>query len=425
MKIKDYHNWICNEIKESPLFTGLNITGIVINVFLVLIFLGFASGIRETAISQITKNIDLYTIEVSKQTKDLLHFNQFKKFATDQRVQQVIPVIYQYLDLRLYTQQPNDKVEEQENVFTLPVYVESHFSEAPNGKDLRTDYLKFTDGRELTKDDTDGIVVSRQLFNKIIASSDEVINTKNYQTHTLSLVLKKGNDKEKKFDCKIVGIAEKTSFDNILVYVSFPLAKEMDNWINDREVSNAIDYRDRNYERIDIVADNLKNLTSLRKDLNTDGYRTRSILDRIDNVNLVINVVRFIFFFIISISILISGFNLLITLTSYVLKRRKVIGTLKALGATDFQIQVIYILHSMYLCIVGIVIGTLFAQLLIIVTNIVLAKIDRFEDISLFRLQVHHIIGVGIVTIIIAIISALVPAKKSVSITPIETMRSS
>ena len=48
------------------------------------------------------------------------------------------------------------------------------------------------------------------------------------------------------------------------------------------------------------------------------------------------------FFLVFSVAIFIAGFNIVITLTSSVLKRKHDIGVLKSLGATNTQAQNIF-----------------------------------------------------------------------------------
>jgi ABC-type lipoprotein release transport system permease subunit len=433
MKLKDYVNWIRLEVKESKLFTILNIFGITANVILVLIFLALASGIKETALSTFTKDMDLYTIQVSKQSKSLLSLEEFQQFSNDPRVNQVVPVIFNFPQLRFYQENPNGKLKSttpmQKPVFSLPIYAESALVN-DRIQDSKLDDIDLVEGRKITSEDSNAIMVSQELFSKIVSSSNDLINLSNYQDKKLSLVITR-ESKESLFDCKIVGIisysgykdAEDINNENIRIYASFPLASKLDDLLIEQSSKNLTDYQNRQYQRIDIVTKNLSDLQTLRQELLNQGYSTLSVLDRLKGINVVLSVASFIFFFIIGFSVLISGFNLLITLTSYVLKRRREIGILKALGATDFQIESIYILHSLFLCFAGISLGLMMTLLLINICEFILSKFDRFKGMEIFKIEPFQVIIVIVISLILSILASLIPAKKSVSISPVEIMR--
>jgi hypothetical protein len=102
MRIGDYSAWIWNEIKESKRFTLLNVLGVWINICVVIVFLALASGIEDTTIQRITENMDLFTLEVTptRQGQDL-QFAEFSSLGQDPRVEQIVPILAQYVELGL------------------------------------------------------------------------------------------------------------------------------------------------------------------------------------------------------------------------------------------------------------------------------------------------------------------------------------
>jgi ABC-type lipoprotein release transport system permease subunit len=420
MRTIDYVNWVGNEIKGSKTFTLLNVTGVWINVCVLVLFFALALGIEETAISQITRNIDLFTIEVSTSKQASFTEQDFSQFEFDRRVLQVSPVLSSFGSLRIIS---DSSPQASETSFAEEdIYMESYFVKTKNQKaDLRTTYLEFIQGRGLSQQTPSGILISKSLFKKL-ASKNDTLSDSNYQDRSFELVIKRGDGQLRAFPCNIVGIAEHTLFDSTLVYAAFPLAQTIDSWKNatNPSVSSTVEQK---YNRFDLVTKDLSSLGSLRKDVEKRGYETRSVLDRIDNVRQVLFVSKLIFLFIVGISVLISAFNIVITLTSYVFKRQREIGILKSLGATDLQIQSIFVLHAIFLTFAGGLLGALTGLLLIQLIVFALSRVENFQSINLFRVSFSYVSGIVLSSIAIGILSAFVPAQKAASINPIETIR--
>ncbi|MBL1202227.1 MAG: ABC transporter permease [Nostoc sp. GBBB01] len=432
MHLKDSSRWIWNEVKQSKVFTLLNIIGVWINVCILVIFLALAFGIENTAINQITKDIDLFTLQVETSNfKPTLSFSDFYAFQSDRRIEQIIPVFSEFADLKIYNNiinndkpdQSKQKTKLSKPIASKSIYTESYFVEGETGEDLRTKNLKFISGQKISQNTPDGIIISENVLNQL-AGNKNILTQKNYANQTMRLVLIRSDKKVGSFPCKIVGIAEKTSFNGALVYVASPLAAKIDDWLNFRN-NDSINYKTRNYKRFDLVTNNLVNLQDLRKELINQGYSTSSVLDDIDDVRSLLVVIKIIFFFIIGISALISAFNIIITLTSYVLKNQKEIGILKSLGATEFQIQSIFILHATYLCITGSILGTVTAYIIIAISQIVLSQFENLKDINLLQISFFEILIVVFLCLLLGMLASLIPARKAAAITPIETIRSS
>jgi putative ABC transport system permease protein len=421
MRFRDYSIWVRNEIKESKIFTFLNIVGVWINVCILVIFFSLALGIEEALVNQITKNTDLFTLKVTTSEGSILSMDNFSEFKADKRVLQISPVIGNYVSLKL-SQDKLSSTSGKNISIQEDIYIENYDSgyKNDNDRDLRTNHLKLVAGTKLTKQTLDKIVISETIF-KRLAAKEKRLTKENILTNRFELLAKRGND-ETAFKCTIIGILEKTDIDGAFVYITSSLAEKIDEWIhpNNNSVYNSTN---RKYNRFDLVTKDLKDLESLRKDISSKKYETTSILDRIDGVRRILLAGNLIVFLIIGISILLSAFNIMITLTSYVLKRKKEIGILKALGATDLQIQNIFLIHAVYLTIIGSVLGVISGVLIIRLIQFILYRSDNLQGISLFKLDFNYILLIALFSNLVGVLSAVIPARKAAHITPIETMR--
>jgi ABC-type lipoprotein release transport system permease subunit len=420
MKIQDYSNWILNEIKDSKLFTFLNVLGVWINVFVVIIFLSLANGIETTAVNQITRNVDIFTLQVSHfQQNKKLKIDEFNWAKSDAHVRQIIPVSTGFAKLNIYPNQSSSDLK-VDSLASESVYTESYFVEDMTGKDLRTESLKLTSGNLLSINEPNGLIISEVMLNKLKVKNADP----DYKKWKVGIQVKK-DDILQEFKCNIVGIATKTPYDGVLAYVASPLSRNIDSWLRDSHEQQTNDFKKYDYERFDFVTNNLADLEYLRNIIKTKNYATISVLDNVDNVRTVLSIVKVVFFGIISISGLISAFNIVITLTSYVLKRQKEIGILKALGATNSQIQFIYLFHAVCICFLGSFIGAITAYFAIILSQYLLSRIEALKNINLLVFEINHAAIIICLSITTGLIAALIPSRRASSISPVEMIRNS
>jgi ABC-type lipoprotein release transport system permease subunit len=409
-----------NEIRDSKLFTFLNILGVWINVFVVIIFLSLANGIDTAAVDRATRKADVLTLQVS-------HFQQNKRLKSDdfnwiidnKHIRQVIPVLTDNVTLKLYSNQSTS--DRKINALTSEiVYAESYFVEDATGKDLRTESLKFTSGKLLSIDEPNGLIISEAMFNKLRVKNVDP----DYKKWKLYIQVKK-DEMLQEFKCNVVGVAKKTPYDGALVYVASPLSRKVDSWLIYSREQQPNDFKKYDYERFDFVTKNFADLEYLRDVVRKKDYATMSILDDVDDIRNILSIVKVVFFSIIGISGLISAFNIIITLTSYILKRQKEIGILKALGATNSQVQFIYLFHSVCMCSLGSFAGATTAYLVIILSNILFSKIEALKNINILIFEINHVAIIVGLSILIGFIAALIPSRRVSSISPVEMIRNS
>jgi ABC-type lipoprotein release transport system permease subunit len=410
MRFQDYSIWVRNEIKESKIFTFLNVVGVWINVCILIIFLSLSLGINEAIIVQSTKDTDLFLLKVFASKGAVLSKDSFSEFYQDKRVLQIAPVIGNYLSLRLNSS--NNSTEEK-------IYVENYISNSKNGIDLRINRLKLVVGEKPVKDGSKGIIISETVFKKL-AAKEKNLSQENILNRTFELVAKRQGDQIELFKCTVLGVVEKTEFNGAFAYIDSPLAEKIDDWIQVNNISNRAN---RGYNRFDLISSDLQELESLRKDIGRKKYETSSVLDKVDGYRQLLFYGNLIVFSIVGISALLSSFNITITLTAYVLKRQKEIGVMKALGATDFQIQNIFLLYAAYLTFAGSILGVIFGVTIVWIIGYILNRSNLLQDFNLFKIDFIYILLTMVLVNFLGILSAVIPAHKAASITPVETMK--
>ena len=114
-------------------------------------------------------------------------------------------------------------------------------------------------------------------------------------------------------------------------------------------------------------------------------------------------------------SILVGGFGIANIMFVSVKERTKLIGIQKALGAKNNFILLQFLLESVILCVIGGILG-----LLLVFTLAVTAS--NMSDFSIQLSMENVILGLS-VSIIIGIVSGIVPALSAARLDPVEAIR--
>lgn len=129
----------------------------------------------------------------------------------------------------------------------------------------------------------------------------------------------------------------------------------------------------------------------------------------------------------ITIMIIIAVINLITCLIILVLERLRMIGILKALGATNWTVQKIFLHHSTLITLSGVLIGTAFALGLLwlqMETGFVrLQEEAYYMHTATVKIEWWQVITVGIGTLVISFLVLLIPSLIVRKIQPVKAIR--
>jgi len=155
-----------------------------------------------------------------------------------------------------------------------------------------------------------------------------------------------------------------------------------------------------------------------------DFASTTTVSSILKSIQRVLDIIQTVLVAIASIALVVASIGIMNTMLTSVMERTREIGIMKAIGATNKDVMIIFILEGMLLSIVGGVIGTLLGifgskGLIAALTSIVLSyNVDLQPVVSLISV----VLAVG-VSIIVGVLSSLYPAWKAAKMSPIEAVR--
>jgi len=167
------------------------------------------------------------------------------------------------------------------------------------------------------------------------------------------------------------------------------------------------------------VADEIEKLLDKRHGKGLfSAMTTDQILKRIESV---LSIMTFILVGIAAISLLVAAFGIMNTMLMSVLERTREIGVMKAIGATNRQVLLIFLYESIAIGIIGGVIGVLLGAGF---TNILIAVFRGFTGMSMTAFINPLLLVFGVIfAVIVSVASGIYPARRAAKLDPIEALR--
>ena len=169
-----------------------------------------------------------------------------------------------------------------------------------------------------------------------------------------------------------------------------------------------------------------KNVMQVEDAIKKMGFNTFSLLDATTSLRIVFRVFDLFLGLFGSLALTVASLGIINTLVMAILERRREIGVLKALGATDHDVRSLFFAEAGAMGLVGgicgVAIGWFIAQALTWGTNIYLKR----QDLPSVRIAYVPwwlaAIAIGI-AVTVSLIAGLYPAARAAKLNPVEALR--
>ena len=174
------------------------------------------------------------------------------------------------------------------------------------------------------------------------------------------------------------------------------------------------------------VSDPVK-LQQVRQKITELGFGSFSIVDELDQIRTVFLIIDSVLGLLGGISLLVASFGIANTMIMSILERTREIGIMKAIGAEDREIKLIFFVEAAVIGVTGGVIGVLLAWGIDTLANRLayrlILKPQGASFIDFFDLPPYLTIGAILFALIISIAAALYPASRAARIDPVRALR--
>jgi ABC-type lipoprotein release transport system permease subunit len=168
-------------------------------------------------------------------------------------------------------------------------------------------------------------------------------------------------------------------------------------------------------------------LTKVRKELTTLGFGSFSIVDQLEQLRTVFLIMNSVLGLLGGISLLVASFGIANTMIMSILERTREIGIMKAIGAEDREIKLIFFVEAAVIGMAGGIIGSISALVIDLVANRLayrfILKPQGAGFVDFFSLPPFLWLGAILFAVIVSIVAALYPAARAARIDPVRALR--
>jgi ABC-type antimicrobial peptide transport system permease subunit len=168
-------------------------------------------------------------------------------------------------------------------------------------------------------------------------------------------------------------------------------------------------------------------LTVVRKQITDLGFASFSIVDELEQIRTVFLIVDSVLGLLGGISLLVASFGIANTMIMSILERTREIGIMKAIGAEDREIKLIFFVEAAVIGVFGGVIGVLVAWGIDGLANRLayrfILKPQGASFIDFFSMPLYLSLGAILFALVVSIVAALYPAARAARIDPVRALR--
>ena len=194
-----------------------------------------------------------------------------------------------------------------------------------------------------------------------------------------------------------------------------------------RQGGNLTEGQTEGYESATVRVTNPIELTQVREKITDLGFGSFSIVDQLDQIRTIFLIIDSVLGLLGGISLLVASFGIANTMIMSILERTREIGIMKAIGAEDREIRLIFFVEAAVIGFVGGVVGVLLAWGIDGIANRLayrfILKPQGASFIDFFDLPPYLWLGAILFALIVSILAALYPASRAARIDPVRALR--
>ena len=276
------------------------------------------------------------------------------------------------------------------------------------------------DGRTFTVSDTAFAAVNSVLISKRIS---EMLNLKTGDSFAMFFI--QDPPRQRKFTVSGIYETSLEEFDKLYVFCDINHIRRLNGW-DDNQVSGVEIFID-DFDRLDVMTERIRDIIGYKITEEGEKVKVSNIRTRYPQIFDWLNFQDMNVVIIITLMLLVAGFNMISGLLILILEKTNMIGILKALGTEDRTIMKIFIYQAAWLIGKGLLWGNIIGiglSLLQLKTGLIsLNPVTYYIKTVPINLDIVHLLLLNAGTMAVIIIMLLIPSQLVSRITPVKAIR--
>lgn len=396
MKWIDIFRMAFGNLKRNRMRTFLTVSGVVVGIGAIVFLVSLGFGLQALMVSKVA-NLDaltVLTVRPGNKEETTISDDTLKKFQAFGEVIDVSPTIS-------YPAQISEEESTSETVLygVYPKYFDL--------EDIKIDY-----GENLSGDNAKEVIISVASLKTLNLTDPNAVLGKELKFRVIQLDdsgnIKKGHENDI-LSFKVVGM----TVDDKVKYAYIPLnvLKELDGG---------------QYSSVKVKVAQRKQVTSVRKAIESMGYPTTSVKDTVDQIDQAFVIIRSVLGGFGMIALFVAAIGIFNTMTISLLERTHEIGVMKAVGGRNKDIARMFTSEAAIIGLMGGILGVLGGWLLGMginsLVNFIALSVGG-EANTIFSYPLDFIAIVIGFSFFVSTFAGIWPARRASKLNPLEALR--
>ena len=181
-----------------------------------------------------------------------------------------------------------------------------------------------------------------------------------------------------------------------------------------------------NYPSVTVKVKSVKDVAPVKKELESRGFRTWALMDQLGQMRIGFLIMDMFLIAIGMIGVTVASLGIVNTMVMSILERYREIGIMKAVGATDGDVQRIFLFESGTIGLLGGLLGLILAWIVSMAINTIVNVIMSRQGaphMDYFRFPWWLCLGAIAFAILISLTAGILPTRRAARVDPVVALR--
>ena len=181
-----------------------------------------------------------------------------------------------------------------------------------------------------------------------------------------------------------------------------------------------------NYSQVKVIVKNQKDLPAIRRQIEEFGYKTRSVVDTVNQINQLFGTLRVFLAILGLVALFVASVGMFNTLTVSLMERTREVGLMKAMGMRSHEIKELFLAESLIMSGAGGVLGIFLGVLIGKLIEIALSSFAIFKGAGYVNITYTpplFAISIVALALLVGLITGFYPSRRATKISALDALR--